>query len=330
MSPSLSLHRAFLFSPLLPVPLMCAAVSPLQIAVVGCGGVGSTFAFALSQAGHSVTVVARPGSARLQQLQRDCAIVKATGERADVRVASALDETLPFDLVLVTTLPQHLQTVLPALKQSRAQTVQFMLNCFEPEALSAAVGPARCCFGMPFVMATVDSEGKLHATIRSSSRTLMSQQRWVDLFNAAGIPAQLESEMPRWLICHVPLGVAMESVAVHAQRRGGGATWTEAMTIARGAQQAWAVIARLGHKLYPASVSWLYSGPAFVLAAVLWSASRVTAFRELLATGEAECKTLAEQVIAAGAALQPPAPTAAIEAMKPAALQQPASTATAH
>jgi 2-dehydropantoate 2-reductase len=33
----------------------------------------------------------------------------------------------------------------------------------------------------------------------------MSQKRWVDVFNAAGLPALLEPDMPLWLRCHVPL-----------------------------------------------------------------------------------------------------------------------------
>jgi 2-dehydropantoate 2-reductase len=289
--------------------------------------VGSTFAFQLSRAGHAVTVIARPGSARLQQLQRDSAIVQAKGERAQVTVADTLDEQTAFDLVLVTTLPHQLSAVLPALQRSRAKAIQFMHNTFEPETQRDAVGAARCSFGMPFVMATVDSEGRLHATINSSQRTLMSEQRWVDLFNAAGIPSSLEKQMLLWLRCHVPLGVAMESAAAHGQRRRGGATWAEATTIARGAQQAWALTTRLGYKLYPSSVSWFYSSPAFVLASLLWAFTRVTSFRGLLATGEAECVALADVMIAKAAALDPPAPTAAIEAMKPAASQQAASTA---
>ena len=45
---------------------------PLLTAVLGVGKIGSTFAFQLARNGHhDVTVVARAGSIRLQQLQRD-------------------------------------------------------------------------------------------------------------------------------------------------------------------------------------------------------------------------------------------------------------------
>jgi len=45
----------------------------------------------------------------------------------------------------------------------------------------------------------------------------------LDVFNAAGLPALVEPDMPLWLHCHVPLCVAFESVSVASERGGGGA-----------------------------------------------------------------------------------------------------------
>ena len=70
---------------------------PRSIAVVGVGGIGSSFAYQLARKGHDVTVVARPGSARLHQLQRDQGIVRKTGERADVRVTDVRLVWVPVD-----------------------------------------------------------------------------------------------------------------------------------------------------------------------------------------------------------------------------------------
>jgi 2-dehydropantoate 2-reductase len=56
----------------------------------------------------------------------------------------------------------------------------------------------------------------------------------VDIFNAAGLPAVLEPNMPLWLRCHVPLCVAFESVSVAGVKRGGGASWGEALILAKG------------------------------------------------------------------------------------------------
>ena len=134
----------------------------LRIAVVGVGGVGSTFALQLARTGHhEVTVVARPGSARLAQLGRDNAIVAVDGARAEVQVAATLDEDTPYDLVVVTLLAHQVDAVLPVLRRSRAQCILFMFNNFDPERLRDALGIERCAFGMPFVQATLDKTGNL-------------------------------------------------------------------------------------------------------------------------------------------------------------------------
>ena len=291
----------------------------LRIAVVGVGAIGSTFAFQLARTGqHDVTAIARPGSARLQQLQRDNGIVDINGERANVRVADTLDEQTPYDLVIVTLLAHQVDAVLPALQRSAAKCVQFMFNNFDPKRLQDAVGAERCSFGMPFVQATVDSGGKLKATIGAGGqKTRMSQQSWVDIFVAAGLPAVVEPDMCLWLRCHVPLCVAFESVSVAGVRRGGGASWGESMTLAHGLHESFALIQRLGYALYPSGKVWLNRSPAWMVAGMLWSMSRITAFRELLATGLGECGALVDVMVAAAPRADPPVAVAAILAMKP-------------
>ncbi len=108
----------------------------LCIAVIGIGGIGSTFAFQLARIGHhDVTAIARPGSARLEQLKRDNGIINMTGERAELCVADRLDEEAPYDLVLVTLPAHQVEAVLPALRCSAARWIQFMFNTFDPETL---------------------------------------------------------------------------------------------------------------------------------------------------------------------------------------------------
>jgi len=133
---------------------------PLRIAILGAGKIGSAFAFQLVRSGgHDVTVIARPDSTRLKQLERDQAIVDVRGERASVRVAGKLDEETPYDLLIVTLLAHQTDPLLPVLQRSAARCIQFMFNTFQPERLEAAVGPGRCAFGMPFVQATLDGDG---------------------------------------------------------------------------------------------------------------------------------------------------------------------------
>ena len=292
---------------------------PLKIAVVGVGSIGSTFAFKLAlTGGHDVTVVARPGSSRLDQLRRHGGIIDVKGERASVRVTDTLDELTPYDLIIVTLLAHQVDAVLPALQRSAATCIQFMFNTFDPERLRDAIGAERCSFGLPFVQAHLDQDGKLKATIGAAGqRTIMGQQRWVDLFNAAGLPAALERNMALWLRCHVPVCVAFESAAVAGQRRGGGASWREAVTLARGVHESFALIKALGHPIYPATKVRLNASPAWVLASALWIMSRTKSFRDLLATGENECRALVDVMLAAAARSEPPISSSLIARMRP-------------
>ena len=293
--------------------------SPLKIAVLGSGKIGSTFASQLGRIGHhDVTVIARPGSVRLHQLQRDGGVIDVNGEHAEVRVIDALDEQTPYDLLIVTLLDHQSQAMLATLQRSAAKSVLFMFNTFHPERLQEALGASRCAFGMPFVQATLDGGGKLKATIGAAGqKTLLGEQRWVDLFNAAGLPTALEPDMPLWLRCHVPMCIALESVAVAGERRGGGASWREAVVLARGVHASFMLIKGLGYDIYPGAKKLINGSPIPVLAAALWSMSKIAAFREVLATGKAECQVLVDVLVAAAPLSKRPVDLARIKAMKP-------------
>ena len=292
---------------------------PLRIAILGVGGIGSTFAFQLARFGrHQVTAIARPGSVRWQQLQRDHAVVNIKGERAEVLVADSLDEATPYDLVLVTLQTHQVEAVLPALQRSKARWIQFMFNQFDPESLRDAVDPERCSFGMPFVQATVDQSGKLKAKIGGGGqKSKMNHRGWVEIFIAAGLPAVFEPQMLLWLRCHVPLGAAFESVCVAGMRRDGGASWNESLVVARGMQESFTLIQRLGYPIYPAGKAWLHASPAWMVAAFLWSISRIRSFRELLATAINECRALVDVLVANAPRAIPPVAADRIQAMRP-------------
>jgi len=291
----------------------------LRIAVIGVGGIGSTFAFQLARIGHhDVTAIARPGSLRFQQLQRDLGIANVKGEHAQMRVADVLDEETPYDLVLVTLQAHQVDAVLPALQRSAAKGIQFMFNNFDPERLRDAVGAERCSFGMPFLQAIVTPEGKLEATIGAAGqKSKMDHHGWLNVFIAAGLPAVFEPRMLLWLRCHVPLGAAFESACVAGVRRGGGASWGECMGIARGMQESFTLIQRLGYPLYPTGKKVLSGSPAWVSASMLWSMTRLKSFRDLLATGINECRALVDVLVANAPRANPPVSVIKIIAMKP-------------
>ena len=291
----------------------------LRIAILGTGGIGSAFAFQLARVGgHEVTAIARPGSARLQQLQRDGAIVKTTGERVEVVVTDRLDEGIAYDLVLVTLLAHQAETVMPALQRCAAKWIQFMFNNFEPERMREAIGKDRCSFGMPFLQASLDQDGKLNAKIGAGGqKSKMSSERWRTVFNDAGLPAVLEPEMLLWLRCHAPLGAAFESVSVAGMRRGGGASWAESLVIAHGLRESLTMVQRMGYRLYPNGKALLHRSPAWLAASLLWSMSRIRSFRELLATGANECRALVDEIASNASRVRPPVSGSKILAMKP-------------
>ncbi len=114
------------------------------------------------------------------------------------------------------------KTMLPTLQRSDAKCVQFMFNTFQPERLQDAIGAERCAVGMPFVQATLDDDGKLKATIGAAGqKTIMGEQRWVDVFNAAGLPAAMESDMP--FGCAATFRYALLSRAWRSPANGAGA-----------------------------------------------------------------------------------------------------------
>jgi 2-dehydropantoate 2-reductase len=291
----------------------------MNIAILGAGRIGSTLAFQLARSGgHPVTVVAKAGSARLQQLQRDRGIVTVKGQRAEVEIIDQLDEQVPYDLVIVTLLAHQAVPLLPRLQRSAAKEILFMFNTFDPEAIIDAVGAERCAFGMSFLQANYDGDGRLDATIGTAGqKSLLGRQTLVDLFNAAGVPAALERNMALWLRCHAPLCIGFQSACSAGERRGGGCSWGEARVVARGVKEAFALIRSLGHGIYPGSKARLSRAPIWLLAGLFWGLSRNRPFRVLLATGRLEGRAMTDAMVAAAAQCRGSVRVARIEAMRP-------------
>ncbi len=283
------------------MPASLSLSAPLRIAVLGGGRIGSAFAFYLVRKGqHEVTVIARPGSVRLEQLRHEGGVVTTDGDRAPAMITDRLDESLPYDLVIVAVKDYQIRKLLPALRRSAAKSVQFMFMTFTPEYLQEAVGPDRAVLGMPFLQSDLDARGRIRVSVGSSSRqTLTGDPRWADIFRATGLPARHEARMALWLRCHVPLGVAFESIAVAGIQRGEGAPWRRARVLARGLQACFALIRSQGYEIYPVGKARLEKLPVFVVACMLWSLSHIRSFRVLLATGEAECCALVDAMLAA-------------------------------
>ena len=97
----------------------------------------------------------------------------------------------------------------------------------------------------------------------------------------------------------------------------GSASWREAVILAKGVHASFTLITALGYEIYPCTKRRIAGSPTAVVAAIFWFLSRVRSFRELLATGRAECCALIETLVAAGRLVQPPVDVSDIQAMKP-------------
>jgi 2-dehydropantoate 2-reductase len=270
----------------------------MKIAVFGPGGIGTTFAFQLARAGHDVTVIGR--GKRLEQLQRDQAIVTSSGARAAVAVRGALDATTPWDLLLVSVLAHQVDAALPALAASAAKTVMFMFNTFEPlTRLREAVGASRFAFGFPAMLASVD-DGKLTTDINKRGLvTTVTDAAWAKVFTDAGIPTVTHADMESWLRTHAAMIVPFMIAASSAHARGAGVPWSQAMTLARAMDEGFRMVVRLGNTLTPDSMVTLSRLPVPALAALLWTATRVPSIRRSGAAGSAEPRALIDAMSAA-------------------------------
>jgi 2-dehydropantoate 2-reductase len=85
--------------------------------------------------------------------------------------------------------------VLPGLRSSTAKAIQFMFITPEAARLRAAAGTDRTTFGFVGVLAVLRGDGRLDLQIpKRNPKALHGDQRWADLFEAAGMPSKFEPQ----------------------------------------------------------------------------------------------------------------------------------------
>ncbi|KAF2211154.1 hypothetical protein CERZMDRAFT_85700 [Cercospora zeae-maydis SCOH1-5] len=267
----------------------------LNIAILGVGRIGSTIAFQLSRVGgHKITGIARPKSRRLEQLHHHDGIVNGKNEKARITVLDNLDPHIPYDLIIVTLFGHQAPPLLPTLQRSAAKCVLFMFNTFTPETFINSIGQDKISFGMPFIQAILNPEGLLTSKITGpgTQKTVLSDSRWVELFETSDLPAELEPDMPLWLRCHTPMTIAFETTMVKGHQHGAGVSWAEAIDTANGIRDCYALIRNLGYEVYPTGKRRVEACPRWIVAVGFWLLSRSRSLRELFATGTPECDAI--------------------------------------
>ena len=284
----------------------------MKVAIVGAGRIGSAFGFHLGTAGHEVTLVAR--GRRLQELEDAGGMIETTqGQRARTRVAGSLDQSIPWDLVLVTVLSTQVHSLLPTLRACRATTVMFMFNTFGDLApLRDCVGPQRARFGFPNMIAMLES-GRLRNVVDGTGMvTTTDSPEWAAAFQRAGLPAEVQPDMQSYLRSHVAFVVPLMLAGLYVHPQGGRIRWRQALLLARASAEGLRLVAATGHRVMPPFVAFLGWLPVCIHALLLRWSSGAAAVRDLGQFGPGEVRSLIDAMVA-----ESPEHTATLQALRP-------------
>ena len=269
----------------------------MNIAVIGLGAIGTTFAYLLSRGGHQVTVVAR--GERLKTIRRDGSLVHVNGNRAQVQVAESLDTTVEYDLVLVTVLAHQLGPLEQRLQQSRARQVMFMFNTVDSlSRLRELVGDARFVFAFPSVVASLPNDQLTFKVFKVGQVTLCTDARWALVFSSAGITCRVQPQMQTWLRTHAVVIAVLQALASLAYRRQHGLSLRESWRHAQALSAGFSLVRQLEGRLVPLAFGVSAWVPAVFWVPGLWALSRSPLVRTLGAAGPREPRALIEALVA--------------------------------
>lgn len=185
----------------------------MKLLIVGAGVVGSIFGWALAGSENEVTHFVRPGRAArfangltMDVLDRRAGHSRRSIVNYPIRVTETLPSTEHFDLVIVPTrhytLEQTLQQVVPLTRG--ADYLLLTQNWQGTEQIDRLIDPAHYCFGDAKAGGSF-IEDKLICTLKaidigsSTGKNNAGLQKWLALFQSAGIPAQLQDDMLHYL-----------------------------------------------------------------------------------------------------------------------------------
>ena len=182
----------------------------MRIVIIGVGGVGGYFGARLARAGQDVTFVAR--RTHLDALRRHGLRVRSSVE-GEYTVAVRAEEKVaglsPADAVLLCVKSFDTESALESLRPLiAAETAVLSLQngVDNEEKVDAVLGPGHALGGVAYVFATLESPGVIAHTFGGrivfgelDGRPTPRAQRLRQVFAAAGIPADLSSDIRRAL-----------------------------------------------------------------------------------------------------------------------------------
>ena len=179
----------------------------MKIVVLGAGVQGTVFAVRLAQAGHAVTLIARPE--RAAELHNSGAAIQDLKTLQSSTLALPILERLPLDLAadvcLVTVRREQIEAVLPALAAAtQIPRIVFLVNHANgSEALVASLGRSLVVLAFPGIAG--EREGGIVRYIDIPQQRTVVDRSAPDilaLFREAGIAAQPVRDMDAWLQRH--------------------------------------------------------------------------------------------------------------------------------
>jgi len=263
----------------------------MKIILIGAGRVGSAIAFQLALGGHEVAVVAR--GARLETLQRDQAIVTVDGRRTPIVAMAGIETKIAYDLAIVTVPEHQIDPLLPELVASSARQVLLMFNTFEGVGrYRDRIGAARFAFGFPTMTAFLVDDRLRHRVTGPGLVCTLSDAALVELFRAAGMPAEFEADMDAFLRSHVAMAVPLLAAGLLTWHRDTELSWSEARRVAAAWAEGFGLVRALGHPLKPGIVAALARLPGFLLTALAWGFGRSTDAKNVGEFGPVEVRWL--------------------------------------
>jgi len=188
----------------------------MKILFYGVGPLGSLYAARLQGSGQDVSVLAR--GQRLADLREHGIVLEdaASGNRTTTRVniVARLDPKDTYDLVVVLMRKNKISTILPAIAENQnTPNILFMCNNVSgPDEMVNSLGSERVLLGFAgaggyfkdYVVHYEIVSGRQQPTMfgELDRRTTSRVKEVADVFNKAGFPVAITSNMDAWLKTH--------------------------------------------------------------------------------------------------------------------------------